>query len=392
MNGTETREQELLRIEIQITDAQELTAENGTVKMIAFQGACSCPLFQGKILPGGIDTQRLDHMGYGTLSARYMLEGRDETGKICRLFIENNAALQPNGEIITRPEIRTDSSALRWLETAELTGSVQVENEQLTILIYQEERPSAQGVIEESMDVTGPAGVIRGRLFRPATTEAVPAIIFSHGYNGTGDDFTEDCRYFASRGYMAYAFDFPGGSVHSRSDGETTQMTIFTEKEALLSVYHAVEALPGVKTGQITLLGGSQGGLVTALAAAELKERVPQVVLYFPALNIPDDWRKRFPLEKPIPETFEFWEMTLGREFFASIRSFDPMTVIGGYEGRVLIVYGADDPIVPLGHMLQAQQQYRQAELLILPGEAHGFSPRAAEKVRKYVLSWLQEA
>jgi len=42
--------------------------------MLPFTGECSSPLFQGRILPGGVDTQRVEKDGRCFLSARYILE------------------------------------------------------------------------------------------------------------------------------------------------------------------------------------------------------------------------------------------------------------------------------------------------------------------------------
>ena len=46
-------------------------------------------------------------------------------GNACRIFIENNGAVQKDGQITTKPLIYTDSKALAWLEQADLTGHVQ---------------------------------------------------------------------------------------------------------------------------------------------------------------------------------------------------------------------------------------------------------------------------
>ena len=101
-----------------------------------FEGTAGGSGFRGRILPGGVDTQRQNPDGTGTLSARYMLAGVDADGGPARVFIENTARM---GSEWTAPVIRTDCASLRWLETAGLRGRILTEDGQLTILIETDE-------------------------------------------------------------------------------------------------------------------------------------------------------------------------------------------------------------------------------------------------------------
>lgn len=222
---------------------------------------------------------------------------------------------------------------------------------------------------------------IYGRLFFPgmSTDEKRPLVILSHGYNGSHTDFLTECRYFIDQGYIAFTFDFCGGSARSRSSGKSTDMTIFTEKEDLLAVIDYLSTLEQVDSEHIFLLGGSQGGLVSALAAEERADVIKAMVLYFPAFNIPDDWRRNYPNEASIPETVDFWGLALGRKFFTSMRQFHVYENIGNFSGPVLILYGDKDGIVPLTACQKAAREYTDAQIVVLPGEGHGFSPDGAK-------------
>lgn len=234
---------------------------------------------------------------------------------------------------------------------------------------------------------------IYGRLFFPgmSTAEKRPVVIFSHGYNGSHADFIAECRYFIDQGFLAFTYDFCGGSTRSRSSGKSTDMTIFTEKEDLLAVIDYLSTLDQVDSENIFLLGGSQGGLVTALAAEERPQQVKAMVLYFPAFNIPDDWRRNYPSEAQIPETVDFWGLMLGKEFFTSMRRFHVYDHIGSFSGPVLILYGDKDAIVPLSACKKAAEEYAQAELVILPGEGHGFSPAGAKTAMEKAFAFMKE-
>ena len=127
---------EVLTVQVRIKEALEVKGGINGVTMILFDGECECDNFKGKILPGGVDTQRLGEDGRVKLSARYIMEGVDYTGKSCRIFIENNGEIQSDGRIVTSPCILTDSDALKYLETATLTGTVEGTPDGVVIHIF----------------------------------------------------------------------------------------------------------------------------------------------------------------------------------------------------------------------------------------------------------------
>ena len=122
----------ILTLSIHITGMYDVSADTGSARMILFDGTASGDLFQGTILPGGVDTQLGQPDGSGSLSARYMLEGTDKAGEKCRIFIQNNAAF---GAEETQPRIITDSAVLSFLNTAPLKGRIIAGPDSLTILI-----------------------------------------------------------------------------------------------------------------------------------------------------------------------------------------------------------------------------------------------------------------
>jgi dipeptidyl aminopeptidase/acylaminoacyl peptidase len=232
---------------------------------------------------------------------------------------------------------------------------------------------------------------IYGKLYYPEDAGKHPAIILSHGYNGANSDFESECKYFAQNGYVAYAYDFCGGSVRSKSSGSSTDMNIFTEKADLLEVLNHIRSLENVNADSIYLMGGSQGGLVTSLVAEESEDLIKGMILYYPALNIPDDWRKNYASVDNIPERVDFWGLTLGKNFFVSIRDFNTFDNIGKFSKDVLTVHGDKDAIVLLSNSERAQKLYKNAELVVLPGEGHGFSPTGAKAARELVLDFMEK-
>ena len=58
-----------------------------------------------------------------------------------------------------------------------------------------------------------------GRLWEPDAEGVYPAVILCHGFNGRCTDFHAECRRFAARGYVCYAFDFCGAQAGGKSAG-----------------------------------------------------------------------------------------------------------------------------------------------------------------------------
>lgn len=103
-----------IAVKIDPTQVSELKGPAGEVIMIPFGGTVAGELFNGQVLPGGVDTQTVDQNGVRHMSARYMLEGVDSTGEQCRIYIDNNGWF--SGEMVmpfkTIPTFFTNSKAL----------------------------------------------------------------------------------------------------------------------------------------------------------------------------------------------------------------------------------------------------------------------------------------
>ena len=191
-----------------------------------------------------------------------------------------------------------------------------------------------------------------------ADNKKMPVVIFSHGYNGSADSFEKYAGYFLEKGIASFRYDFCGGSVHSRSSMATTDMTIFTEKEDLMAVIRTVRNWEWADPKNIFLFGESQGGLVSALTAAEPEVILRGLILLYPALCIADNWNSKFPRDEDIPPEEDFWGMKLGKVFFASLRNVDTFSSISHFHGPVLIMHGDRDAAVPPEYSRHAARVY----------------------------------
>lgn len=230
---------------------------------------------------------------------------------------------------------------------------------------------------------------IYGVISNPALTSQHGVAIISHGFNGTHHFGKDYFKTLNDLGYAVYTFDFPCGSVYSQSDNNTMEMSITDEKEALKDIVAYFQKQKDIDKSKIVLIGESQGGLVSALAASELKSKISDLVLIYPALCIPDNWNERYPRIEDIPEVSEIWGVKLGRKFMMDIRPMKPFETIGSYKGRVLIVHGTDDKVVPLEYSKRAAETYGNATLKIIEKAGHGFTPNERLLSNQYVNAFL---
>jgi pimeloyl-ACP methyl ester carboxylesterase len=143
-------------------------------------------------------------------------------------------------------------------------------------------------------------------------------------------------------------------------------------------------------SGEIVLVGESQGGLVSALTAAQMRNDISKLVLVFPALCIPDNWREHYPRLQDIPDTTQLWGVRLGRRFFEEIHDMKPLSMIGKYRGPVLIVQGDKDTVVSMKDSERAVQLYKDARLHVIPGAGHGFKPAELKEEMQQLEEFLK--
>ncbi|MBQ6173564.1 MAG: alpha/beta fold hydrolase [Clostridia bacterium] len=224
---------------------------------------------------------------------------------------------------------------------------------------------------------------IVGHAFYPECAGRSPAVIISHGFTGNLADCEPVARMFCADGYAAFTFSFCGGSQDStppekKSDGESTAMSLRSEVRDLLTVLDWVRTRPEVDPERISLLGFSQGGCVSGLAAGAAPDKVEQLIMVFPALCIPDHARRgclggaAYDPADP-PEILDCGRTRLGRAFHEEASATDIYLELERYRGPVLILHGTEDQVVDCTYSVRAQAAYRkgQCRLQIVRGMGH---------------------
>lgn len=125
--------EEILTIRIIVTRTESFTEGGVSKANVFFTGYCDNEYFQGAILPGACDAQEYPVDMPAKIRAEYTLAGLDSDGLFCSLHIIN----QKDG-MEWKPVITTDSKALAWLNHADLTAVLELENagNGLTVRIF----------------------------------------------------------------------------------------------------------------------------------------------------------------------------------------------------------------------------------------------------------------
>lgn len=282
-----------------------------------------------------------------------------------------------------------------------LFGSVACSKDnQFQDISFNEEISDLFSVEREGFSCERDGLTIKGTVFLPKGKTDCPIAVISHGFMANQMFSQIHAQNLAKMGYAAFCFDFCGGTLVGSSDGDSTDMSVLTEAEDLKAVIEFAKSQSYTNENELILLGCSQGGLVSAIVAAEMKEEVDALILLYPALCIPDDARSgemMFAKFDPqnVPETFWCGPMKLGRRYVTDVIEMDPYEIIHQYTGKVLIIHGNQDKTVDISYALRAVETYSQAgadvEMKIIDKGGHMFfRPTHAYKALGYIREYVR--
>lgn len=225
---------------------------------------------------------------------------------------------------------------------------------------------------------------IYGQFYYPADfdeNQTYPVVIMRHGIGSTSQ-MMERAKWpekAAQDGYVVYTFDFCGGSQNGNSDMDFMDMTVMTEKSDLSAVMDFVKSKDYVDQDHLFLLGQSQGGLVSALTAADRADDVAAMILVYPALCIADNAKETYASAEDIPEgEAEMPVGTVGSEYVKAVYDLDVYGTISAYDGDVMLIHGINDSLVPYSYSEKAlEESYTSEGSVLVPiygkRSTHGF-------------------
>lgn len=248
-----------------------------------------------------------------------------------------------------------------------------------------------------SYEVYGPQGGISTTLVLPDSfdvhKDTCPLAILMHGFMSRKEMYPVPAiaNALAKAGIASLRFDF---DAHGKSEGKFIDMTISSEIADAKAVLAYARKLPFVS--EIALVGHSQGGVIAGMLAGELEnepERPKCVVLLAPAAVLKDDaiagrcMRSKYDASNP-PEYVNVFFHKLGRRFILEAQKLPLYETSCKYTGKVCIIQGGKDKIVPVSYAERYHQMYKNSELTIFEDDSHflnGNKARLLEKVATFL-------
>lgn len=233
---------------------------------------------------------------------------------------------------------------------------------------------------------------IFGKLYLPKESQKTfPTVILAHGYGVNHLALADVAEILAENGIAAYAFDFCGGGIASRSSGTMMEMSVETELSDLEFVMKSIYDMGFADKSRFYLCGESQGGFVAAWCGARNPHMTTGLILMYPALNLPKYGKDRFPEGSEIPDKVLTLGMMVGSGYYKALRKVDISAECEKYPGPVLILHGEKDDMVPVSFSEDALDLFPDARLVILENAGHGFYNEEVSVAAQQIIAFINE-
>ena len=223
--------------------------------------------------------------------------------------------------------------------------------------------------------------------------EKHPLIIFSHELGNSHTSGVGYAERLSQIGYAVYVFDFYGGTVGgNQTGGNNTEMSVMTEVSDLEAVLKTAKTWDFVDTDNIILMGGSQGGAVTALTGVRHQDEIKGLILLYPALSLFSDIHERFSDLDSVPEQYDMFGgwITVGKKYAADVWDIDPYQELSRYQGKVLLLHGDKDNSVDISYSDRLSKVLPNVEYHVISGGGHEFFGQPFEDAVNHITSWLE--
>lgn len=220
---------------------------------------------------------------------------------------------------------------------------------------------------------------MRGALHKPDfVREKCPLVIKYHGFTGYKDEihrmFVKMSRALETVGIAALRFDFAGSG---NSDGNFKDMTFTGEVAEAEAVLDYSMSLDFADSKRVAILGLSMGGAVAGVLAAKRSRDIHKLCLWGAAGNLKSIIinliEKNTRIEFDSQDYIDHLSFAVGKRFIQELDIIDVFAMSKAYNGKVLIVHGELDEVVPVENVYKYQNLYKDPDLHIISGADHVF-------------------
>ena len=223
---------------------------------------------------------------------------------------------------------------------------------------------------------------LAGTLMAPA--QALPAVLFVHGWGGSQAQDLARAREAAGLGSVCLAFDLRG------HEGDALLARTVTREDNLLDLVGAYDWLarqPNVDAASIAVVGISYGGYLAAILST--MRHVRWLSLRSPALYKDEDWNR------PKLELHLDSDLPAYRRRRVAWQDNRALRACAEFSGDVLIVEAEHDEIVPHAVIENYVAAFTHAKSLtsrVIAGADHAFSGKhEQQEYTATLVNWLTE-
>jgi len=232
------------------------------------------------------------------------------------------------------------------------------------------------------VSIEADAARLQGTLLAPA--QALPGVLFVHGWRGSQEQDLARAREAAGLGCVCLTFDLRG---HERDTTSWDRVTREQNLADLVAAYDWLARQPNVDSAEIAVVGISYGGYLAALLSA--LRQVRWLALRSPALYKDEHWtapKLDLHLDPDLPA---YRRRRIAAPDNRALRA------SSGFGGDVLIVEAEHDDTVPHAVIENYRAAFSRARSLtsrVIAGADHAFTAKPAQTHYTSVLvQWLTE-
>jgi uncharacterized protein len=221
--------------------------------------------------------------------------------------------------------------------------------------------PADRGLPYEATVVPSAVGDLPAWFIPARGGRTGPGIVLVHGWESNRDRTLPNAEILHAAGYHVLTFDVRG---HGDNPPETLPISVGEFAADASAALEVLLARPEVTVGGF--LGHSLGAVGAIIAAAEAGERCAVLV----STSAPADPRRltrqtfrlaRLPIPEPIATPLaELTTRVYVRPRGHDVRDLSASRAIARYAGPILLVHGADDSVLPPGHLVRLERAARR--------------------------------